>query len=87
MFLFITLVYTMDVMIRLVGLGWKSFKGNGWNLFDIVIVIGNFATGIPIVFGSQGFAIEQLQKLFLVGVAFKLVQKSDNLNQLFKTAV
>jgi hypothetical protein len=71
----------------LCGLGWRSFKANGWNLFDIVVVIGNFATGLPIVFGSQGFVIEQLQKLFLVSIAFKLVQKSDNLNQLFKTAV
>ncbi|KAF8752940.1 Ion transport protein [Rhizoctonia solani] len=86
-FLFLALIYALDIFIRLSGLGWRSFKGNGWNLFDIVVVIGNFATGIPIVFGSQGFLIEQLQKLFLVSIAFKLVQKSDNLNQLFKTAV
>lgn len=86
-FLFIALVYALDIIIRLSGLGWKSFKANGWNLFDIVVVIGNFATGLPILFGSQGFLIEQLQKLFLVSIAFKLVQKSDNLNQLFKTAV
>ncbi|KAG9119536.1 calcium channel protein [Ceratobasidium sp. 392] len=86
-FLFVTLVYAMDIIIRFSGLGWRSFKANGWNLFDIVVVTGNFATGIPIVFGSTGFAIEQLQKLFLVSIAFKLVQKSDNLNQLFKTSV
>ncbi|CAE6352806.1 unnamed protein product [Rhizoctonia solani] len=86
-FLFLALVFALDIIIRLSGLGWRSFKANGWNLFDIVVVIGNFATGIPIVFGSQGFLIEQLQKLFLVSIAFKLVQKSDNLNQLFKTAV
>lgn len=29
----------------------------------------------------------QLQKLFLVSIAFKLVQKSNALNQLFKTAM
>ncbi|KAG8696332.1 calcium channel protein [Ceratobasidium sp. 394] len=86
-FLFMALVYALDVIIRLSGLGWRSFKANGWNLFDIVVVTGNLATGIPIVFGSTGFAIEQLQKLFLVSIAFKLVQKSDNLNQLFKTSV
>ncbi|KAG8763613.1 calcium channel protein [Ceratobasidium sp. 423] len=86
-FLFLALVFALDIVIRLSGLGWRSFKANGWNLFDIVVVIGNFATGIPIVFGSQGLLIEQLQKLFLVSIAFKLVQKSDNLNQLFKTAV
>ncbi|QRW09988.1 ion transport domain-containing protein [Ceratobasidium sp. AG-Ba] len=86
-FLFVTLVYAMDIIIRLSGLGWRSFKANGWNLFDIVVVVGNFATGIPIVLGSTGFMIEQLQKLFLVSIAFKLVQKSNSLNQLFKTSI
>ncbi|KAG9101606.1 calcium channel protein [Ceratobasidium sp. 370] len=80
-------IYALDIIVRLSGLGWRSFKANGWNLFDIVVVTGNLATSIPIVFGSTGFAIEQLQKLFLVSIAFKLVQKSDNLNQLFKTSI
>lgn len=31
-------------------------------------------------------AAVQLQKLFLVSIAFKLVQKNNQLNQLFKTA-
>lgn len=80
------MVYFADVIIRISGLG-TTFFANGWNIFDVFVVSGSFGTTVPIVFGSQGFVIEQLQKLFLVSIAFKLVQKSNNLNQLFKTSV
>lgn len=83
----LTTVYTADIIIRVIGLGWRSFAANGWNMFDIIVVAGSFATTVPIVLGSRGFAIQQLQKLFLVSIAFKLVQKSNSLNQLFKTSV
>ncbi|KDQ07800.1 hypothetical protein BOTBODRAFT_591897 [Botryobasidium botryosum FD-172 SS1] len=85
-FLFLTCVYFIDLIIRVYGLGW-SFLLNGWNLFDVFVVMGSFATTLPVVFGSDGYVMQQLQKLFLVCIAFKLVQKFNSLNQLFKTAV
>lgn len=45
------------------------------------------ATTLSTLLGAAGFAARQAQKLFLVCVAFKLMQKLDSLNQLFKTAV
>lgn len=87
LFLVLTTVYFVDIIIRITGLGLRSFTANGWNLFDVAVITGSFATTVPIVVGSSGFVIEQLQKLFLVCIAFKLVQKSNSLNQLFKTAV
>lgn len=74
-------------MVRLAGLGWQSFKQNGWNLYDIFVVTGTFATTIPLLLHSSSDVAVQLQKLFLVSIAFKLVQKSNSLNQLYKTAV
>lgn len=79
-------IYGVDIVVRLFGLGrtyWKS----GWNLFDVFVVLGTFSTTTAIILGSQSFVVEQLQKLFLVSIAFKLIQKFNNLNQLFKTAV
>lgn len=76
--------------MRFYGLGWRSFTANGWNVFDIVVGLGSFTTTLFVRFadtGSYDFAIVQLQKLFLVSVAFKLVQRMDGLNKLFKTAV
>lgn len=82
-----TTIYTADIVIRFLGLGWASFKANGWNLFDCFVVVGGGGTTIIALGGFRISAAQQLQKLFLVLIAFKLVQKSNSLNQLFKTAV
>ncbi|KAJ7872310.1 Ion transport protein-domain-containing protein [Mycena olivaceomarginata] len=86
-FLISTLIYVVDVIVRLFGLGWKSFRSNGWNVFDLVVAGGSFVTTLIVRFGTIGFAVQQLQKLFLVCIAFKLVERTNSLNKLFKTAV
>ncbi|KAJ7726287.1 Ion transport protein-domain-containing protein [Mycena maculata] len=86
-FLVSTSIYCVDVLVRMFGLGWRSYRSNGWNLFDAIVAGGSFITSLIVRFGSIGFATQQLQKLFLVCIAFKLVQRTDNLNKLFKTAV
>jgi|ERR1700722_1530887 len=86
-FLVLTFVYVIDMLVRFYGLGWHSFRANGWNLFDIIVSSGSFLTTIIVRFGSSNFVIEQLQKLFLVSIAFKLVQRANSLNKLFKTAM
>ena len=86
-FLFITLVYIIDIIVRWLGLGLRSFKANGWNLFDVAVAVGALVTTIITRAGFTTFLIEQLQKLFLVSIAFKFVQGTNNLNQLFKAAV
>jgi uncharacterized membrane protein len=86
-FLFITVMYVADILVRFHGLGWRSFRANGWNIFDIVIATGTLLTTVSVRVGASGYLIDQLQKLFLVSVAFKLVQRMNNLNKLFKTSV
>ncbi|KAJ7186710.1 Ion transport protein-domain-containing protein, partial [Mycena filopes] len=86
-FLASTLIYVVDVLVRLFGLGWLSFRANGWNVFDFVVAGGSFVTTLIVRFGSIGFLVQQLQKLFLVCIAFKLVERTNSLNKLFKTAV
>ncbi|KAI9461510.1 Ion transport protein-domain-containing protein [Russula earlei] len=86
-FLFITVIYAVDILVRFYGLGWRSFRANGWNIFDVVVATGSLLTTISVRVGASGYLIDQLQKLFLVSVAFKLVQRMNNLNKLFKTAV
>ncbi|KAJ7583970.1 Ion transport protein-domain-containing protein [Mycena floridula] len=89
-FLAVTVVYILDVLVRFSGLGYRSFKANGWNLFDVVVAGGSFGTTILVTFskaGADSYELQQLQKLFLVSIAFKLVQRTNNLNKLFKTAM
>jgi len=86
-FLGIICIYIVDVIVRLFGLGWKSYRANGWNLFDIVVASGSLITTTVVRADEAGFLVQQLQKLFLVSIAFKLVQRFNALNMLYKTAV
>lgn len=92
LFLFLTMIYAIDLLVRFFGLGPRSFRANGWNIFDLIVITGSFATTIPAIqtalkdtAGSQ--VNTQLQKLFLVAIALKLVQRNSRLNQLFKASV
>ena len=80
-------IFLADVLMRFVGLGWKSFRANGWNIFDAVVVVGSILTTLLLYIGARGFEPRQAQRIFLVCIAFELVQKLDSLNRLFKTAV
>ncbi|KZV67749.1 hypothetical protein PENSPDRAFT_687890 [Peniophora sp. CONT] len=86
-FLIVTLIYCVDTLVRFYGLGWRSFRANGWNIFDAVVAAGSLFTTVSVRLGAQGNDIEQVQKIFLTSIAFKLVQRTNNLNKLFKTAV
>ncbi|KAF8122971.1 Ion transport protein-domain-containing protein [Boletus edulis] len=81
----ISAMYVVDTTIRLYGLGWHSFRANGWNLFDVVVASGSFTTILCARFYPGEIYIQLLEKLFLVSIAFKLVQRVASLNQLFKT--
>ncbi|PWN44200.1 hypothetical protein IE81DRAFT_340250 [Ceraceosorus guamensis] len=82
-------IYAIDIIVRLMGLGWRAYKNNFWNIYDLVVVAGTFATTLPLLSPTElaSTVDVQLQKIFLTAVAFKLVQKNNALNQLFKTAV
>ncbi|KAH7908813.1 Ion transport protein-domain-containing protein [Hygrophoropsis aurantiaca] len=85
--LLITSMYVIDITVRFYGLGWRSFRANGWNIFDVIVAGGSFVTTLVVRFGDTSFDVQQLQKLFLVSIAFKLVQRTNSLNQLFKTGM
>lgn len=76
----------MDVVVRIFGLG-LAYQWDIWNVFDIFVVLGTFSTTTAILLGSQNSTVYQIQELFLICIAFKLVQKLNILNQLFKIAM
>lgn len=86
------MLYAVDLLIRFIGVGLRSFRSNGWNLFDLIVISGSLATSVPALGKSSSGILGnqvnvQLQKLFLVAIALKLVQRNNALNQLFKTLV
>lgn len=87
LYLAVTGIYLADISVRLYGLGWNSYNANGWNIFDIIVALGSLTTTFLVRAHGGGFVIEQFQKLFITSIAFKLVQRTNSLNKLFKTAV
>ncbi|KAI9598651.1 Ion transport protein-domain-containing protein [Syncephalis fuscata] len=78
-------LYTLEVIIKLYGLGFKKWCKNRWNIFDLIVTMGALVTDICLAVKFQTDIIMQVQKLFLVAIAFKLVQRIESLQMLFKT--
>lgn len=77
----------MDIVVRSFGLGWSSFRADGWNIFDVVVAGGSFVTTLIARLNTGGYVLQLFQSIFLVSIAFKLVQRTNSLNKLFKTAM
>ncbi|RKP08010.1 Ion transport protein-domain-containing protein [Thamnocephalis sphaerospora] len=86
-FTVLIVAYIAEVIIKLYGLGWRKWSKNRWNLFDLVVTLGAAITDFCIIFGISRLQMVQAQKLFLVAVALRLVQRIDSLQTLFKMLV
>ncbi|KAI9644918.1 calcium channel protein [Ciborinia camelliae] len=85
-FLACTVFYSVNIMVRIIGLTWPRFRRSSWDMFSIFAVSGALITTILLVtdFSSQVYV--QLHKLFLVAIVLLLIPRNDALDQLFKTA-
>lgn len=85
-FLFFTLIYTANIVIRIVGLGWSRFRKSSWDVYSVVAVSGAFVTALVLIKERGQETFIQLHKGFLVGIVLLLIPRNDALDQLFKTA-
>lgn len=81
--LFFIVIFWVEIAIKLLGLGWSAFRRNLWNIYDLIVVTGGTITLLT----TLGPMVRQVnlegEKLFVTALCFKLVQRSDSLNQLF----
>ncbi|KAI1094152.1 Ion transport protein-domain-containing protein [Rostrohypoxylon terebratum] len=85
-FLIFTLTYIANIVIRVVGLGWKRFRRSSWDVFSLVSVFGALATSVLQLVKLENQTFVQLHKYFLVSIVLLLIPRNDALDQLFKTA-
>jgi hypothetical protein len=85
-FLVFTLIYIVNIIVRVVGLGWTRFRKSSWDLFSLVAVTGAFATSVLFLTNRDHVTYIQLHKFFLVALVLLLIPRNDALDQLFKTA-
>ncbi|KAI1767672.1 Ion transport protein-domain-containing protein [Hypoxylon sp. FL1150] len=85
-FLLFTLIYIANIVIRIVGLGWKRFRRSSWDVFSLFSVFGAFVTTILLFTQRENQTFVQFQKYFLDSIVLLLIPRNDALDQLFKTA-
>jgi voltage-dependent calcium channel len=86
LFLAFTIIYVLNIFVRIIGLSWERFRRSSWDLYSIVAVAGVFLTTIMTLGSYSNRTFDQLHKLFLVSIAFLLIPRNNQLDQLFKTA-
>jgi len=86
LFMVFTFIFIVNIVIRIVGLGWTRFRRSSWDLFSLVMVVGTVATSILFWTDRKQTTYIQLHKFFLVSLVLMLIPRNDALDQLFKTA-
>lgn len=84
-FLLFTLVYTANIVIRIVGLSWIRFRRSAWDVYSLFAVSGTLITTLMLLAKFHDRTFIQFQKLFLVSVALLIIPRNNQLDQLFKT--
>ena len=86
LFLLLNLVYLANIVIRIIGLTWPRFRRSSWDLFSVVAVTGSFVSSILVFAQPHIWIIARIHKLALVSIAFLVIPRNNQLDQLFKTA-
>ncbi|KAG0281785.1 calcium channel protein [Linnemannia exigua] len=79
--------YLVEIVFKIGGLGWSGYRKNQWNIYNGSVSIAAFVLTIcRIAWQPQApQPVIQMQKLLLTAILFRLVPRSNSLNQLFMT--
>jgi len=78
---FFLAMFTVEAILKIIGLGWFQYIRNGWNKFDFFIVI----IGIISLFEFAGNASLTVLRLCRIGRVLRLINKAKTLRTLFLT--
>ncbi|KAF9313622.1 calcium channel protein [Podila horticola] len=78
-------VFMLEIVFKIGGLGWDGYRKNRWNIYNGAVSICATLITVARLCGDTTQALIQTQKLFLTAILFRLVPRSDSLNQLFMT--
>ncbi|ORX87533.1 hypothetical protein K493DRAFT_341473 [Basidiobolus meristosporus CBS 931.73] len=81
------LLFVFEILVRLGGSGFHRWCKNRWNLYDALVTIGVLVTVVFRIAGFEANSLLQIQKLFLVGIAIRVLHKIESLNTLLQALV
>ncbi|KAF8935698.1 calcium channel protein [Haplosporangium bisporale] len=85
LFLALLSVFMLEIAFKIGGFGWHGYRKNRWNIYNCTVSICATLITVARLCGDTTQALIQTQKLFLTAILFRLVPRSDSLNQLFMT--
>ncbi|KAI8967340.1 Ion transport protein-domain-containing protein [Mycotypha africana] len=77
--------YVFEMFAKIVGLGFYKWVFNRWNMHDFVFVSLAIITSIPKMYPELPFGWDVTRKVVLIGIAFRLAQRNESLNILFRS--
>ncbi|KAF9927349.1 calcium channel protein [Linnemannia zychae] len=81
-FIFLGL-YSLEIMIKLCGYGFNKWRLSRWNLYDMTITLLAIITLIPRFIRHELWTL-RLEKFLLITISFRLAQRIDSLQVLFR---
>ncbi|KAG0308192.1 calcium channel protein [Dissophora globulifera] len=84
-FIFLGL-YSIEIMIKLSGYGFHKWRLSRWNLYDMAITALAIITLVPRFIGHELWTL-RLEKFLLITISFRLAQRIDSLQVLFRALV
>ncbi|KAI8370634.1 uncharacterized protein BYT42DRAFT_617171 [Radiomyces spectabilis] len=77
-------MYIFEVLVKLFGLGFRKWASSLWNIYDGIIISMLLATSIPRFYYMLSVEWNIVYKLLLICVAFRLAQRNEALDTLFR---
>ncbi|KAF9115096.1 calcium channel protein [Mortierella sp. AM989] len=81
-FIFLGL-YSVEIVIKVLGYGPHKWRLSRWNLYDLAITALALITLIPRFIGHELWTL-RLEKFLLITISFRLAQRIDSLQVLFR---
>lgn len=83
-----TVVFTIEAIIKIWGMGWKKYFTDGWNIFDFAIMIGSYLGVIVEYFTSISVGVQTtILRAFRISRMLRLVKRAKRLNIIFETFI
>ncbi|KAG0272810.1 calcium channel protein [Linnemannia exigua] len=76
-------VYSLEIMVKLCGYGFNKWRLSRWNLYDMIITVLAVITLVPRFIRHELWTL-RLEKFLLITISFRLAQRIDSLQVLFR---
>ncbi|EPY53194.1 calcium channel Cch1 [Schizosaccharomyces cryophilus OY26] len=86
-FLLLSILYVINIGVRIYGLSLYYYFHSFWNIFDVIITFGSLTCNILALIGFSSKSLTMIQTIFLSLISMHLIPRFDCFDQLFKTVI